>query len=139
MSQTAIVLPVCAQVLITFVVFFIMALRRRTAFNSGQTKIKDIALGQDAWPEPATKAARSFSNQFEIPVLFYAVTAFALITKSVDYVMLGLAWLFVVARAAQAFEHIGVNYVQRRAAFYFVSVLAVMAMWLLLFVRVALA
>lgn len=138
MPHNLIVLPVCAQVLLTFIVFFAMALRRRTALTGGQTRIRDIALGEAVWPDDATKAARSFSNQFEIPVLFYVVAAFALITKSVDYAILALAWVFVAARAAQAFEHIGRNNVPRRAMFYFVSVIAVLIMWILFFVRVGL-
>ena len=99
MNQNLILLPVFAQVLVTVAVLVIMGGRRRTALVSKATRIKDIALGQDAWPVDATKAANNFSNQFEIPVLFYAVSAFALVTKSVDAWMLGFAALFVVARA----------------------------------------
>jgi len=94
MSQTAIILPVFAQVALTFVVLIAMATRRRNAFMTGTVKMKDIALGQNAWPDDATKAANNFKNQFETPVLFYTACAFALITKSVDYWMLGLAWIY---------------------------------------------
>lgn len=135
MNQNLILLPVFAQVLVTVAVLVIMGGRRRTALVSKATRIKDIALGQDAWPVDATKAANNFSNQFEIPVLFYAVSAFALVTKSVDAWMLGFAALFVVARAVHATIHLGGNVVMNRAYAYFVSVGAVLGMWVLLMVR----
>ena len=36
-------------------------------------------MGRFAWPEEAEKRANNQRNQFELPVLFYAVVAFALI------------------------------------------------------------
>jgi hypothetical protein len=135
MNQNLILLPVFAQVLITLAVLVVMGGRRRAALVSKATRIKDIALGQDAWPVDATKAANNFSNQFEIPVLFYVVSLFALVTKSVDAWMLGFAGLFVVARAVHASIHLGGNVVMNRAYAYFVSVGAVLGMWILLMVR----
>jgi hypothetical protein len=135
MNQNLILLPVFAQVLLTFAVLIAMGGRRRTALTSKATRMKDIALGQDAWPVDATKAANNFRNQFEIPVLFYAVVAFALLTKSVDAWMLGFAAVFVMARAVHAFIHLGANQVMNRAYAYFVSVGAVLAMWILLMAR----
>ncbi len=135
MNQNLILLPVFGQVFLTFAVLVVMGARRRTALVSKATRVKDIALGQDAWPVDATKAANNFSNQFEIPVLFYAVAAFALVTKSVDAWMLGFAALFVVARAVHTTIHLGGNAVMNRAYAYFASVGAVLGMWVLLMVR----
>jgi hypothetical protein len=135
MNQNLIILPVFAQVLLTIVVLITMGVRRRNALQSRTTRIKDIALGQDAWPEDATKAANNYKNQFEIPVLFLAACAFALITKSVDFAMLALAFLFVAARAVHATIHIGANPVMPRAYAFFASAVLVLVMWILIFVR----
>jgi hypothetical protein len=137
MSQTAIVLPVFAQVFLTFVVLIVMALRRRNAFAAG-LKLKDIALGQSAWPDDATQAANNFKNQFETPVLFYVACAFALMTKSVDYAMVVLAWIYVASRIGHALIHLGSNIVMQRFYLYFVGLIALLIMWILLFVRVGL-
>ena len=139
MSQTAILLPVFAQVALTFVVLTAMATRRRNAFVTGAVKMKDIALGQNAWPEDATKAANNFRNQFETPVLFYAACAFALITKSVDYWMLGLAWIYVASRIGHAAVQLGANFVMQRFRVYLVGLVALLGIWILLFVRVMVA
>ena len=48
-------------------------------------------------------------------MLFYAVVAFALITKGADALMIVLAWLFVLTRLVHAAIHIGPNKVRWRA------------------------
>jgi hypothetical protein len=135
MNQNLIILPVFAQVLLTFSVLFVMGARRRNALVSKATRVKDIALGQDAWPEDATKAANNYKNQFEMPVLFFAACAFALITKSVDFAMLACAALFVAARIVHAVIHLGANPVMRRAYAFFASAVLVLVMWILIFLR----
>ncbi|MEQ1615151.1 MAG: MAPEG family protein [Hyphomicrobiaceae bacterium] len=138
MSQTAIVLPVFAQVLLTFVVLIVMAMRRRNAFATDGVKMKDIALGQSAWPDEATKAANNFRNQFETPVLFYVACIIALVTKSVDYAMVAMAWVYVASRVGHALIHLGSNIVMQRFYLYLVGLVALLIMWILLFVRVGL-
>ncbi len=135
MNQNMIILPVFAQVLLTIGVLFVMGSRRRSALVSKTTRLKDIALGQDAWPEDAMKASNNYKNQFEIPVLFFAACAFALITKSVDYWMMFWAIVFVVSRLVHAGIHLGANPVMPRAYAFFASAIAVLVMWITIFVR----
>jgi hypothetical protein len=135
MNQNLILLPVLAQVLLTFGVLVVMGTRRSTALQSKATRVKDIALGQDAWPADATKAANNYKNLFEIPVLFYAACAFALITKSVDVWMLGLAALFVLCRLAHSTIHLGANPVMPRAYAFLASAVLVLVMWILIAAR----
>ena len=75
----------------------------------------DLAMGRVAWPDDAAKRAANYRNQFELPVLFYAVVAFALITKGADTLMIVLAWLFVLTRIVHAAIHIGPNKVRWRS------------------------
>ena len=77
MPQTSILYPAFAHVLLTIVVMCIMAQRRSASMKAKKHDFKDVALGQDVWAEAATKAARNYSNQFEMPVLFFAACAFA--------------------------------------------------------------
>lgn len=136
MNQNLMILPVFAQVLLTLGVMSVMGARRRTALQTKATRMKDIALGQDAWPEDAMKAANNYKNLFEMPVLFFAACAFAMITKSVDVTLLALAFLFVAARIVHSTIHLGTNPVMPRAYAFFFSVLIVLAMWILIVVRV---
>jgi hypothetical protein len=73
-----VLLPVFVQVGLTFALLFAMATARTQAIRAGETKLKDIALRQPNWPEHPTQIANCFSNQFELPVLFYVLIALAL-------------------------------------------------------------
>ena len=113
MPIQALLLPVFVQVLLTLIVMLRMGQTRSASLAASRThpNKKDVALGTHTWNEDATKAANNFSNQFEIPVLFYAVVAFALIVKQHDIVMVALAWIFVLLRVVHAAIHIGPNVV----------------------------
>lgn len=95
-----------------------------------------VRMGTNPWSDEATKIANNYRNQFEIPVLFFAATAFALNLGQADQVMIALAWVFALARAAHAVIHIGPNIVKWRAITFLASVAAVLAMWALLAWRV---
>jgi hypothetical protein len=140
MSQVAILYPVFAQVLLTVVVYLLLLAARSRALNTAgrQRGSGDIAMGRYAWPESAEKLAHNQRNQFELPVLFYAVTAFALIVGGVDLTMLALAWAFVASRVVHAAIHIGPNKVRVRGPAFGLGFLIVTAMWVKLFLHVVL-
>src|SRR5437762_6537225 len=111
MSQIAILYPVFVQVFLTLAVLASLAVARARAVRTmdRQRGNPDLALGRVVWPEDATKRAANFRNQFELPVLFYAVVAFALLSRGADYPMLVLAWVFAASRLVHAAIHIGPN------------------------------
>ncbi len=131
--------PVFLQVLLTFAVLISMGPARSQSLRQSRTPLtdRDLALGQNQWSEAATKRANNFRNQFELPVLFYAVVAFALLTKQVDALMVGLAWAFAIARVVHAAIHVGFNDVWWRAIVYLGGAIVLLAMWIVLAVRVA--
>ena len=132
MKPTAILFPVLLQVALTFGVLIAMGPARARSMreNGQQLSDDDVRLGRNAWSDQAVKVAKSYANQFELPVLFYAVVAFALITSAVDGLMLGLAWIFAVSRVAHAYVHIGPNVIMWRGAAFLIGALALIAMWL---------
>ncbi|KAB2915085.1 MAG: MAPEG family protein [Hyphomicrobiaceae bacterium] len=138
MNQIAILYPVFVQVLLVFTVTLSMAVARARAVKTMDRKRgnPDLALGRAPWPEDAIKRAANYSNQFELPVLFYAVVAFALITKSADSLMVTLAWLFVLTRLVHAAIHIGPNKVRWRSPAFALGFLIVVLMWIKLFLHV---
>lgn len=140
MNQVTILYPVFVQVLLVFVVAGLMSkARRRAIATPDRENLKAVAMGKFQWPDDAAKRAANYSNQFEIPVLFYAVCAFALIVKSADTLMIALAWAFVILRVLHAYVHIGSNRVKIRAPIFALGALIVLLMWVKLFVHVAFA
>ena len=80
MNQVAILYPVFVQVLLVVVVGMSMAASRARAVKTMDRERgnPDLAMGRFAWPDDAAKRAANYRNQFEAPVLFYAVVAFDL-------------------------------------------------------------
>ena len=141
MNQISILYPVFVQVLLTLTVYGLMAVARARAVRTMDRKRgnPDLALGRVQWPEDAVKRAANQRNQFELPVLFYAVVAFALITRGADYLMIVLAWLFVLTRIIHAAIHVGPNEVRWRSPAFAAGLLIVAAMWVKLLLHVATA
>jgi hypothetical protein len=130
MSVQMVLLPVFVLVGLTFALLLWMAGARRQALVGGQTKIRDIALRQPNWPERATQIGNCFSNQFEIPVLFYILIAIALPLRHADLVIVLLSWVFVVTRFVHAGIFVSSNDLGQRSMAWFAGVLVLFAMWL---------
>jgi hypothetical protein len=138
-NQVVILYPVFVQVLLTVVVYgLLLAARSRAIRVAGRQRSGDIAMGRYAWPEDAEKRAHNQRNQFELPVLFYAVVAFAMVIGAVDTTLVALAWAFVASRVVHAAIHIGPNKIRWRGPVFVLGFLIVTAMWVGLFLHVAL-
>jgi hypothetical protein len=125
-----VLLPVFVLVGLTFALLLWMAGSRRNALVGGQTKIRDIALGQPNWPARSTQIGNCFSNQFELPLLFYILIALALPLRHADLVIVLLSWVFVVTRFAHAGIFVSSNDLSQRSLAWFAGVLVLFAMWL---------
>jgi hypothetical protein len=138
MSQVGIMYPVFVQVLLTITVYGMLAVARARAVRSmdRQRGNPDLAMGRAVWPDDAVKRSNNQRNQFELPVLFYAVAAFALILKGADTLMIVLAWLFVLTRLLHAAIHIGPNKVRWRSPAFALGLLIVAIMWIKLLLHV---
>ena len=130
MSVPTVLLPVFVLIGLTFALLLWMAGSRRNALVGGETKIRDIALGQSNWPVRATQIGNCFKNQFELPVLFYILIALALPLRHADLVIVLLSWVFVVCRFAHAGIFVTSNDLNRRSLAWFAGVLVLLAMWL---------
>jgi hypothetical protein len=138
MSLQMVLLPVFVLVGLTFALLLWMAGVRRQALVGGQTKIRDIALGQQNWPVRATQIGNCFKNQFELPVLFYILIVIALPIRHADLVIVMLSWVFVVTRFVHAGIFVTSNDLNRRSLAWFASVLVLFAMWLYFALRILL-
>lgn len=129
MNPALILLPVFAQVALTFAMLFLTGRSRVAVVKAGAVKIKDIALGQKAWPARAQQLTNSYQSQFELPMLFYVLAVLILVTRQLDTVQLALAWTFVVLRFAHAYVHTTSNYVPTRFRLFAAGFLVLTASW----------
>ena len=93
MSVQAVLLPVFALVALLFFLLGRMALTRVGSIKAGETKLKEVALGQDAWPAPIQQTSNAYANNLQLPILFYALVAFAMLTKKDDLIFVIMSWL----------------------------------------------
>ena len=136
MSIQAVLLPVFVQVALTIALGFWMAYERTASIRRGETKIRDVALRQPAWPQKATQVSNAFDSQFQIPLLFYVLVVFAWITRQADLVFLVMAWLFVLSRLVHAYIHTTSNHVPTRFRAYAVGLIVLALMWIIFAVRI---
>lgn len=124
MSLQSILAPVFAQAGLIFVLVFFMVAARHGRVAGG--------------PERAKLVSDCFSNQFEIPVLFFALVPLAVLTRKADLLFVVMSWIFVVSRLAHAAIHTGSNRQPARGIAWLLGVATLLVMWAVFAVRVLL-
>ena len=135
MDQTAIVLPFVGTMLLTMVVWFYMYARRipfimRNRLTPQQLTPSELARLS---PPEVANASDNLKNLFELPTVFYAVVLYLYVTRQVDGLYLGAAWIFFGFRVLRSVVHCTFNFVPLRFWLYAISALA---LWFMV-VRIA--
>lgn len=138
MSIQMVLLPLFVQIGLTLALLIGMVGLRRQTLVSGETKIRDIALGQPNWPTHATQVANCYRNQFELPVLFYVLIALALPLRHADLFIVLMSWVFVVTRLIHAGVFVSSNDLGRRSTAWIAGALVLLVMWLYFALRILL-
>ena len=124
-------LPLLAQVVLTFVVMLVMY-RKRVAemktkrIHPQRTKSRSMVHGVLTDSETA---ADNYANLFESPVLFYTAILLTLILMVQDSILVALAWTYVSSRYLHSFIHITYNRVMHRFSVFIFSSFVLLAMW----------
>ena len=129
MSIKFILLPLFVEVALTFILWFWMAYYRVTLVRGGDVQPRDVALRQPNWPPHVLQIHNAAHNQIETPMLFYALTILAIITRQADMAFVALAWIYVVFRLLHAYVHVTSNRVSVRGPLFGVSLLVLFIMW----------
>lgn len=131
MSLIAFFAPLFVQVALTFGLLIWMGVLRVRSVNAGEIHVRDIALGEQNWSKQATQVANAYSNQVELPVLFYLVMVLAFFSANATVGLVVLAWAFVLTRLAHALVHVTTNNVPRRFFAFLAGLIILVAMWVL--------
>jgi hypothetical protein len=136
MTVQQVLLPLFAEVLLTFALLFSLAPLRARDFSTGVTRPENIALREPNWSRRTLQVGYSFSNQFELPVLFYVLTILAYFTHHAGVLFVVLAWIFVIFRYLQAYVHVTSNKARVRGSFFIVSAIVLAIMWIVYIVEI---
>jgi hypothetical protein len=131
MTVQEILLPLFVEVVLTFVLLFALFPLRAHDFNCGVATDDNVALREANWSKRSLQVSYSFSNQFELPVLFYVLTILAYITHLAGLAFVILAWIFVIFRILQAVVHVTSNRIKVRGAFFAIAAIALAINWAL--------
>ena len=129
MSVQMVLLPVLVQIGLTFALLVWTASSRSRAIRNREVKFADIALREPNWPTRTSQLGNCFSNQFEIPLLFYVLIALALPLRHADLFIVLMSWVFVVTRFVHAGIFVTSNNVGQRGQAWFAGVVVLFAMW----------
>ena len=124
-------IPLLAQVILTFTVMIIMYRRRVSEMQTKQihpqkTKTRSLARGVLIDSE---SAADNYSNLLESPVLFYVAILLTLILMVQDSIIVILAWTYVASRYLHSIIHISYNRVMHRFSVFIFSSFVLLAIW----------
>jgi hypothetical protein len=139
MSFEAMLMPVFAQVALTFVLLFWMQILRLKAIRKGQVPAHTVALREPNWPARVTQIGNAYHNQLETPLLFYVLILLAIITETADSILFVLSWLFVGSRFLHAYIHLTSNRIPARAAVFLVGAIGLALMWIIVAARLTIA
>ncbi len=130
MDQGLVLYPLLAQVLLVYIVGVVMYRRRVAEMRAKRVHPQAVRLARDmATKLEDQRAADSFRNQFETPVLFFALLLALYVTKLADPLYVGLAWLYVATRYAHAWIHCTYNKVLHRLPAFSAGFFLLAAMW----------
>ena len=136
MTITAILLPVFVLVAVIFCLLIWTGRARIGHIRQGDVKVADVALGQSNWPTRAQQVSNTYANQFELPMLFFLLVAFALITRKADILFVVMSWMFVVTRIFHAGIYVTSNRIQHRFTIFLIGAIILFLMWIIFALRI---
>ena len=95
--MSSILWPMLAQIGWTFVLYVWLTIARARAVARGEVKYAAFALSRNE-PADVARVTRNLANQFELPVIFYAVVVLLVVIGRVSTIDVLAAWVFVAGR-----------------------------------------
>lgn len=124
-------IPLLAQVALTFIVMLVMYRKRVTEMKLKRIhpqRIKTRSMAHGMLTDSET-AADNYANLSEAPILFYTAILLTLILMVQDTILVLLAWTYVGSRYLHSFIHITYNRVMHRFSVFIFSSFVLLAMW----------
>ena len=132
MSPTeATIWPMIAHVALVFSLYLLLSMRRMRAVRQGQARPEQFRENREE-PTESLVVKNAIANQFELPVLFYAVSILLYLVDADNPVTVAGGWLFVALRYAHAYVHVTSNRLRYRRPLFIagLAVLGFLWVWL---------
>lgn len=134
MNNNAILLPIVLQIVLATETYLALAWTRAKARRAHAVDARAARLDETVWPDRVRAINNNVRNQFEVPVMFYAVTIILWQLGAAGPLAQTLAWLFVASRVAHTLVHTGRNNAKLRFASFAFGLLMVLALAVLVLI-----
>jgi hypothetical protein len=128
MLSNATLWPMIAHAALVFFLYWLLSRRRFTAVRSGSAEAGQFRENRQEPPE-SLLVHNNLRNQFELPVLFHAVSLTLYVSTADNWATVALAWIFVLSRCAHSYIHITSNRLRYRRPLFIVGFVSLTAMW----------
>ena len=124
--------PMFMHILLCALLYVFLTLTRAPSVW-GIGKNKD---GSNPFADIQPKVSANLSNQFEWPLFFRVVCALLIaLSEPISNSQVFLAWVFVIGRVLHSLVQIFTDNIRLRGLVFTINFVAVLAMWLLLFIE----
>ncbi len=138
MSPTqATIWPMIAHVALVIVLYLLLSARRMRAVREGRARPEQFRENREE-PAESLVVKNAIANQFELPMLFYAVSILLYLVDADNPVTVAGGWLFVALRYAHAYVHVTSNRLRYRRPLFIAGLLVLVLLWIWLAVWLAL-
>ena len=135
MPLVTVLWPLFVEVILTFGLLFWSGALHSRDLRAGTVKPEDVALREPNWPKRSRQVSNAYSNQTELPTLFYVLTILPYFSHHAGYLFVVLAWVFVVFRLLHAFVHVTSNKLRLRGALFGLGAVVLAVMWVIFIVQ----
>ena len=118
-----------AHAALVFFLYWLLSRRRFAAVGSGSAQGAQFRENLKEPPE-SLLVHNNLKNQFELPVLFYAVSIALYVSTADNLGTLILAWTFVASRYLHAYLHITSNRLRYRRPAFLLGFFTLATLWL---------
>ncbi len=129
--------PVVGHILLVLTLYIVLARRKKTASEQKLVDEDRRALYEDAWCDSVVQVNNCIRSQFEIPMLFYALSFILWTLDAVSLIVLMTAWAFLATRIGHAAIHIGSNKVPRRRSLFSAGAILIIVLIVLAIIALA--
>jgi hypothetical protein len=100
MNMPVIVLPLLAHIGWVFGLYAWLTVARQRAVRRGEVEYGAFARGEE--PHHIARITRNLANQFELPVIFYAMVVLLIATNNDTLIDIVAAWIFAAGRVVHS-------------------------------------
>jgi hypothetical protein len=134
MNNNGILLPIVLQIVLAAETYLALGWARSKVLKAKAVDARAARLDDNVWPDRIRAINNNVKNQFEVPVLFYAVAIILWQLGAAGALAQTLAWLFVASRVVHTLIHTGGNRVKWRFLAFAFGLLMVLALAVLVLI-----